>query len=397
MPRRREIEGELIMGWPDRKRVSGHVSRDRQGRVIDARTPLAELEGVITPTDLRYVKIQLEMPEPVHPDDYLLSIEGEVEHPLQLTLEELQKLPGRTVRAITECSGSDAHFFDWGRSDRKLHGCDIHPSETGKPSRYDLSQSHTGQVSSGEFTGVSLVTVLQKAGLKPNAVGVRAEGFDHGRPGEQASQGVSEAPEDINYDKCLPVEKALDPDTIVAWGLNGEYLRHVHGAPVRLVVPGWSGNWSVKWLHKLEVLDHMAPCWYQTNYFYYADSLEDENKEMVTTMGVKAVITDPQDGDPPLPRGLHTVRGLAWSGFGAITNVEVSVDDGQTWHRAYLEEPREKWLWVRWSYPWDVQKPGTYRIMSRGTDETDRVQPQIRWNYLRKNFDGIVPVEVEVK
>ena len=397
MPRQGEIEAELIMGWPDRKRLSSPVSKDRQGRVIDARTPFTNLEGLITPTDLRYVKIQLDIPEPVHPLDWSLSIEGEVEHPLELTLEELQTLPCRTVRTITECSGSDAHFFDWERSGGDVHGCDVHLPEKGKPSRYDLREPHTGQVSSGEFTGVSLAAVLAKAGLNPNAIAVRAEGLDRGTPSEQASQDESEVPEIINYDKCLPLEKVLDPDTLVAWALNGEYLRHVHGAPMRLVVPGWSGNWSVKWLQKLEVLDHMAPCWYQTHYFYYADSLEDENREMVTTMGIKSVMTDPRDGDPPLTRGLYMVRGLAWSGCGAITRVEVSIDGGKSWRDADLEEPREKWLWARWYYPWDVQGPGTYNIMSRATDEAGRVQPQTRWNYLRKNFDGIVPVEVKVE
>ena len=397
MTRHREIEGEIVMGWPDRKRLRPSVSKDRQGRVIDGRSPFMDLEGPITPTHLRYVKIQLDTPDPVHPYDWLLSVEGSVEHQCELTLEDLQKLPTRTVRVVTECSGSDAHFFEWERSGGQVHGCDTHPPENGKPSRDDLSQPHTGQVSSGEFTGVSVATVLEKAGLKPNAVALRAEGFDRGIPGEQASRGVSEVPEEINYDKCLPLDKALDPDTIVAWALNGEYLWHSHGAPVRLVVPGWSGNWSVKWLHKLEALDHMAPCWYQTQYFYYADSPQDENREMVSAMGVKSVITAPRDGDSSLRRGSHMMRGLAWSGYGGITRVEVSVDDGKTWRDAHLEDPREKWLWVRWNHTWDTNKAGTYRLKARATDETGRTQPQTRWNFLHKNFDGIVPVEVTVK
>lgn len=391
-----DIEGEMVMGWPDRKRLSNQLTTDRQGRVIDGRSPFTDLEGLITPSDLRYVKIQLEMPEPIHPDDLRLSIEGQVNQPFELTLSELQKLPARTVRLVTECSGSDAHFFEWERSGGQEHSCDVHPSEEGKPSRHDLTQPHMGQVSSGEFTGVSLSLVLEKAGLNASAVGVRAEGFDRGRPSEQAAQGAAGGPEEINYDKCLPLEKALDPDTIVAWALNGEYLRHVHGAPMRLVVPGWSGNWSVKWLQRLEVLDHIAPCFYQTEYFFYADSLEAEDRTMVTAMGVKSIITDPRDDDPPQARGERVVRGLAWSGYGAITRVEVSVDGGDSWHDAHLEEPRERWLWARWSYRWNAQEPGDYKIMSRATDEAARQQPQIEWNVLRKNFDGIVPVDVTV-
>jgi len=234
-------------------------------------------------------------------------------------------------------------------------------------------------------------------------VSVRFEGFDQGRPDSAIQYGAAGRsdfeivdPGIINYDKGLPLEKALDPDTILAWAQNGEYLQHVHGAPVRLIVPGWSGNWWVKWLQKMEVLDHMPKCYYQTEYFVYADSPEDPNKEIVTAMGVKSVVTTPRDEDSPLPAGAHPVRGLAWSGRGAIVRVEVSVDDGRTWHDAHIEEPREKWLWVRWFYLWEVDEPGRYVIKARATDEAGRTQPVTRWNYQRKHFDGIVPVEVEV-
>ncbi len=391
-----DIEGEMVMGWPDRKRLSDQLTTNRQGRVIDGRSPYTDLEGPITPTDLRYVKIQLEMLEPIHPDDLRLSIEGLVKQPFEVTLDELQQLPARTVRVVTECSGSDAHFFEWQRSGGQEHSCDVHPAEEGKPSRHDLTQAHMGQASSGEFTGVPLKFLLEKAGLDAGAVGVRAEGFDRGRPSEQAAIGAAASPEEMNFDKWLPLEKALDPDTIVAWALNGEYLRHVHGAPLRLVVPGWSGNWSVKWLQKLEVLDHIAPCFYQTEYFFYADSLEDKDRTMVTAMGVRSIITSPRDDDQPLPRGERVVRGLAWSGHGAISRVEISVNGGDSWEDAHLEEPRERWLWTRWSYRWDAREPGDYKVMARATDEAARQQPQIAWNVMYKNFDGIIPVDVTV-
>jgi len=114
-------------------------------------------------------------------------------------------------------------------------------------------------------------------------------------------------------------------------------------------------------------------------------------------MGVKSVITDPIDEYSPLSRGSHAIRGLAWSGCGAITRVEVSVDGGQTWHDAHLEGPREKWIWARWSYLWEVNEPGHYKLMARATDEEGRTQPQTKWNYQRKHFDGIVPVDVDVE
>lgn len=415
MPQR-EIEGELLMGWPDRKRPALTERKDMEGRVLAAQAPVLDLEGLITPTDLSYIHAQLKMPEPVHPLDWSFSITGEVERPVQFTLEELQKLPGRTVRAVTECAGNDTDFFDYlrdgGPKPSRASKWDLSAlarlreksaEGTMQSSDLDIPGGFMGRLSAGEFTGVPLSTVLEKAGLKPGAVSVRLEGFDRGKPDEitqYRSAGTTEIElvdsGIINYDKGLPMEKALHPDTILAWAHNGEYLRHVHGAPVRLIVPGWSGNWWVKWLQQIEVMDHMPDCYFQTHYFIYAESPDDPNGEMLTALGVKAVITSPRDEDSPLPRDSHAVRGLAWSGRGAISGVEVSVDGGVTWHEAHIEEPREKWLWVRWSYLWEVEQPGQYRIMARATDEDGRVQPQTKWNFQRKHFDGIVPVDVEI-
>jgi DMSO/TMAO reductase YedYZ molybdopterin-dependent catalytic subunit len=359
--------------------------KDREGRVGFQQSPYLEQQGLITPTDLRYIVAQLSMPEPVHPDDWSLSVEGEVERPLALRLDRLQQLPGRTVRVVHECSGSDAQNFE------QREGSD--------PRSLALETAGLGEglASAGEFTGVPLHTVLEEAGLKPAAVSVLARGFDHGTPGEFATGGASYVPDGIHYEKALPIEKALDADTIVAWAMNGEYLRHVHGAPLRLVVPGWSGNWSVKWLEKLEVLSEMPPLYYQTEYFFYAQSAADERREMITTMGVRCVITHPRRGSAPRALGRQAVWGLAWSGCGRIERVEVSLDGGESWHHAHLEEPRERWLWVRWSHAWEAERPGSYTLMARATDEAGRVQPQTPWNFLRKNFDGIVPLLVEVQ
>ena len=133
---------------------------------------------------------------------------------------------------------------------------------------------------------------------------VRAEGWDKGVPAT-AALGT----EPFYYDKGLPLEKALHPDTILAWAQNGQLLEHLHGAPVRLLVPEWSGNWSVKRLRQLEVTDRMPDCWYHYNFYYYGDSPDDPNKELITTIGVKSIMTYPKDDDLALPRGLH-VKGL---------------------------------------------------------------------------------------
>ena len=250
-------------------------------------------------------------------------------------------------------------------------------------------------LSAGEFTGTPLATVLNEAGLTGKAVSVRAEGWDKGIP--QTPFPIKAPDQPFHYDKAMPLGKALHPDSILAWAQNGELLEHLHGAPVRLVVPGWSGNWSVKWLHRLEVLDNPGSCWYHYNFYYYGNSPDDPNKELITTVGVKSIVTYPKDDESTLPRGSLGIRGLAWSGAGDVTKVEVSIDDGETWHAAHLEAPRDRWMWVRWSYLWDVQKPGKYSIMSRATDEVGRVQSrEPRYNNMLKNFSAIVANEVTI-
>jgi DMSO/TMAO reductase YedYZ molybdopterin-dependent catalytic subunit len=364
------------MGWPTQNDVQPKTIIDDQGRVTRVRTPVLDLEGLMTPTHLFYVVQHFAVPEPIRPEAWRLTIDGAVKRPLQITYDDLRRLPGRTVRTVMECSGSDANYFEYFQK--------VGP----KPLRREEAMI----LSAGEFTGVPLASVLEQAGLGPRAVHVRVEGWDCGVPAS-ASPGT----EPFLYDKGLPLEKAIHPDTILAWAMNGELLEHLHGAPVRLVVPGWSGNWSVKWLQRIEVLEQPPDCWYHYNFYYYGNSPNDPNKELITTIGVKSIVTFPRDDHRTLPRGTHVIRGRAWSGGGAITKVEVSIDGGESWHAAHLEEPRERWMWARWSYLWEAQA-GQYHIMSRATDEVGRVQPrEPRYNNMRKNFNAIVGYELTIE
>ena len=182
------------------------------------------------------------------------------------------------------------------------------------------SRAESGVLASGgEFTGVPLAAVLEAAGIRHGAVAVRVEGRDVGAPSpEMMGLDPPAAPiEPFAYDKGLPLDKALHPDTLLAWALNGEALTHHHGAPLRLVVPGWSGNWSVKWVRRLEVLDHSATCWWQTEYYYNAQS-KDGGRELLAALPVKSMVTSPRDDDATVAVGTHVVRGLAWSGAGAV-------------------------------------------------------------------------------
>ena len=365
-------------------RLTPITQTDDQGQVTMVRTPVMDLEGPITPTELHYVVQHFGVPEPVRTQDWTLAVGGEVQRPLDISFEDLRRFPGRTVRTVMECSGSDAAFFEYAKG------------ETPRPSR-----ARDGMIlSASEWTGTSLASVLNEAGLTGKAISVRAEGWDKGVPPNATPEGeVSYYDVDpFFYDKAVPLEKALHPDTILAWAQNGQLLEHLHGAPVRLLVPGWSGNWSDKWLHRLQVLDHPGDCWYHYNFYYYGDSPDDPNKELITTIGVKSMVTYPRDDDPTLPRGVHVVRGYAWSGAGAIAQVDVSADGGESWQPARLEEPRDRFMWVRWSYLWDAGSPGKYSIMSRATDEVGRVQSrEPRYNCMRKNFSAIVSNDVTIQ
>ena len=362
-------------GWPS-KDVKPVTLLDDEGRTVRIRTPVMDLEGLITPTNLHYTVQHFDVPLIIPAQDWSLTIDGEVKNQLTLSFDDLRRFPGRSVRTVMECSGSDATFFEF------LSGEGPRPSRT----------SEAMILSASEWTGVPLYAVLQEAGLTDQSLYIRAEGWDIGVPAT-----AEEGTEAFYYDKGLPVQKALHPDTILAWAQNGALLEHLHGAPVRLLVPGWSGNWSVKWLRQLQVMDHMPDCWYHYQFYYYADSADSPDKELITTIGVKSIVTSPNDNTKVLNSGEHMVRGYAWSGAGAITNVEVSVDDGETWNVAHIEAPRDRFMWVRWSYKWDTS-PGDYTIMSRATDEVGRVQSrEPRYNNMRKNFSAIVgyPVTVE--
>ena len=353
-----------------------------------ATAPVCDQQGPITPTPAWYVLQHFPMPEPLAPEAFELRIDGHVQRRLTVGFEELRRFPARSVRVTMECAGNDSQYFD------TRHGAAMAMSALLGPSRAESGIAASG----GEFTGVPLAAVLQAVGLRAGAVSVRAEGRDVGTPSpEMMGLPPPAAPiEPFAYDKGLPLDKALHPDTLLAWALNGEALTHHHGAPVRLVVPGWSGNWSVKWLRRIEVLDHPATCWWQTEYYYLAQS-PDGHRELLTTLPVKSMVTHPRDDSPTLAAGPHVLRGLAWSGAGAISRVEVSVNGGKTWQAAHLEEPRERWLWTRWSLPVTL-RAGSYRIMAKASDETGRTQPKdAHWNYLLKHFDGIIPVDITVK
>ena len=320
-----------------------------------AEAPVEDLTGLLVPNRVHFIRTHYGVPE-VDAATWTLSVEGAVRQPLQLTLAELQALPSRTLTCFIECSGNSRGQFQ--------------PPASG-------SRWGNGGVSVAEWTGVPLSTVLEAAGASDRAVDVLAEGADGGR-----------------VYSAIPVQKALDPDTLVAYAQNGEWLTRENGYPVRLVVPGWGGIRSIKWLTKLTVTDEPWEGYYNNRvYVYETPGLP---KTPVQAMGVKSFITRPRAGAELSAGGPVTIQGFAYSGVGQITRVEVSIDGGE-WRAARLLEPVLRWAWVRWQYVWENPTAGEVRLRSRSTDQDGNVQPEtVAWNRYGYGNNSIQTVTVRV-
>lgn len=299
-----------------------------------SKTPLADLHGMITPAALHFERHHSGVPS-LDPDKHHLMIHGLVERPLLFTLAELKRLPSVSKIYFIECSGNSGS--EWGS----------------KPSP-DAQSSH-GLVSCSEWTGVPLSLLLEEAGLKKEAQWVIAEGADA-----------------CKMNRSLPVAKAKD-DVLVAYAQNGEALRPEQGYPLRLVIPGWEGNINVKWLRRLEATDQPAMSRQETS--KYTD-LEATGKarQFTFVMDAKSVITFPSGGKKLDAPGFYEVRGIAWSGRGRITRVDISTDAGKTWQPATLQDPVLPLALTRFRFPWRWDG-SECTLLSRCADETGYVQP----------------------
>jgi DMSO/TMAO reductase YedYZ molybdopterin-dependent catalytic subunit len=340
-------------------------------------SPPKALQGAITPTELFYVRNHWKGAPPLNTESYRLAVGGQVKRPLQLTYQEIRDMPQRRFQVTLECCGNGPVPEYWAQRTRTV---------------MEKVSGH-GIMGNAEWAGVSLSQVLKRAGVQPNAVDVVFAGADHG-PDEIAGD-----PAEVTYERSIPIHKALHPDTLLAYEMNGAELTPLHGYPLRLVVPGWYGMNSVKWLVGILVLDHPFKGFYQEERYKVMNGPDAPTfYSYLTEMKVKSIVTDPAPGQL-VPVGIRRVEGAAWSGEKEVVKVEVSTDGGSSWQEARLL-PRSGYSWYRWEYTWKIPSPGDYVLMSRATNDVGQTQPMDfpnKWDGLGYGNNMVFPHPVQVR
>ena len=327
----------------------------------------ALLGGQVMPNAHFYVRNHFQLPN-LDPTTWRLRVGGHVERPLNLTVHDLQTLPSQSVIVTLECAGNGrAHLTP----------------------KVDGEQWDLGAVSTAEWTGVPLVEVLDRAGIKAGARNVVFRGADSG--------AVPAREKPINFERSLSVSEALGSEALLAYAMNGEPLPVQHGFPLRLVVPGWYGVASVKWLTDIDVVKEPFTGFYQADRYVYEWQHDGvTTHEPVSLQRVRALITEPLPNSE-IERGDVAVRGVAWSGAAPIARVEISID-GSDWHAARLVGERKRHSWVWWEMLTRVERSGPVQLRSRATDLAGRTQPeQPEWNRLGYGSNAIQMLTVNVR
>ena len=341
----------------------------RSARPTDLETPVALLDEFITPVEAFYVRSHMLAPQ-VDARTWRLTIDGDVASSLSLSLDDLRAMPGRSVTATLECAGNGRAFFQppvagiqWGR----------------------------GAVGTARWGGVRLADLLKRAGVAPGTAFVRVAGGD--RPlGTQPP-----------FVRQVPLAKAVHEDTLVVLTMNDQPLTADHGFPFRLIVPGWEGAYSVKWLNRLSATAREeSSFWVATAYRYPTRrgapgaAVDAKDLAPLTGLPVKSLISRPLDGAVLRP-GRVSVAGFAWAGEHDVARVDVSTDGGATWQQARLTGPRARFAWRRFEHVFEAVRQESYSVLSRATDDRGQMQPLVpAWNpagYLW-NAPDVVRIEV---
>jgi sulfane dehydrogenase subunit SoxC len=315
--------------------------------------PLEALAYDVTPVGMHYLLTHYDVPH-VDPATWRLEIDGAVDHPMTLSLDELRERPEVTSAITFECAGNGRALLD--------------PRPISQPWLLEA-------VGTGSWTGTPLASLLAQAGVPEGAVEVLFTGLDRGVEGDIEQ----------SFQRSLPLAEVFSDEVLLAWGLNGAPLPPQHGFPLRLVVPGWYGMTNVKWLSRITVLDQPFSG-YQNARGYRIRQDADEAGTPVTRMTVRSLMVPP--GIPDFatrrrfaPDAEQTIEGRAWSGQGTIESVEVSSDGGATWQAADLAPEQDEHAWRGWSFSWRPQGPGEYELCCRARDSAGNQQPLAApWN-----------------
>jgi len=352
-------------GQPNLLRMEGKAPLVILGeRPLVAETPEHMLDDEVTPADKFFIRMNGQIPEPFagDPRSWKLRIDGEVNTPLELTLGEIEsRFPLVTRRLQMECGGNGRSAFS--------------PATRG-------NQWGNGAISCAEWTGVRLRDLLAAAGMKDSAKYTGHFGADPHLSGDPNRAAIS---------RGMRIEKALDENTLVALRMNGQPIPHVHGAPVRLLVPGWPGSLSQKWLTRITLLDKphtgagMGGTSYRVPVRPIVPGSRNDGKDFtdLESMPVRAILTNTAHGTR-LPAGTRSldVRGFAWAGDKTVRAVHVSTDFGATWQETQVSDPANRHAWQRWTGRVTFPTDGYYEIWYRATDSDGRMQPHApaNWN-----------------
>ncbi|MEX2127159.1 MAG: sulfite oxidase [Xanthobacteraceae bacterium] len=334
-----------------------------------AETPEHLLNDDTTPVDKFYIRNNGQIPEEAKdPDKWTIKIEGEVNKPFEISVGELKsKYKAQTLRMVLECGGNGRSFFT--------------PRASG-------NQWTNGGAGCAEWTGVRLADVLKTAGVKPSGIYTAHYAADVHLSGDASKPPLS---------RGVRMPKAMEPESMIVWAMNGKPLTNIHGGPVRLIIPGWAGSASQKWLTRVVIRDkeHDGPGMTGTSYrlaikpMVPGDKADSKNFRILESMPVRSIITAPANGTK-LAAGARdlTLRGASWAGDLSVQRIDISVDYGQSWQPAKLEKPKNKFDWQRWTANVKLPSDGYFEVWSRATDSRGKMQPHVAPNWNPSGYGG---------
>jgi DMSO/TMAO reductase YedYZ molybdopterin-dependent catalytic subunit len=356
---------------------SPNPNRPKEGMIVrsvkpeDLEMPLSGFDDYITPIEHFYVRTHVPVPQ-VNLQDWRLKVEGQVQTPLTLTMDEIRRMPATELVSVLECAGNGRSLYN--------------PTVAGV-------QWVNGAVGNGRWRGVRLADILKRAGIQETAVDIAFDGAD-------TPIGKME-----DFQRALPKTKALDPNTLLAYEMNGETLPVKHGFPLRVVAPGRAGDHWLKWVTSIRVLDKEFDGWWVKNAYRHpgrpivpGTALAQDAMAPLSSLRVKSVISSPADGSQTLVGKAVNIRGAAWSGEGGpVSGVDVSVDNGRSWKSAELGAGQSRFGWRQWKYTWTPSVEQFHTVLARARDASGDVQPLTQeWNPSGYVYNAVPRAGIEV-